>query len=144
ILTNRAKTRGQREGRSLPFSALDDAAGEPDEPAVEPDRFLSDDSSRAGHWVRFPQQWDDLPEERLLAQETLAHIQRVIDALPPSQRAVITLRDFETHLAACQGCRNYLAQMCLTLRALGQLTEAAIPVEGRDELLRTFRGWKRR
>src|SRR5436309_8931515 len=34
ILTNRAKTRGVREGRSLPFSSLD-----PDEPAVEPERF---------------------------------------------------------------------------------------------------------
>ena len=34
ILTNRAKTRGIREGRSLPFSSL-----EADEPAVEADRF---------------------------------------------------------------------------------------------------------
>src|SRR6266550_805632 len=32
ILTNRAKTRGGREARSLPFSAL-----EPDEPAVDAD-----------------------------------------------------------------------------------------------------------
>src|SRR5215217_9103983 len=38
ILTNRAKTRGIREGRSRPFSAL-----EPDEPAVEAERFHGGD-----------------------------------------------------------------------------------------------------
>src|SRR5919197_2825441 len=32
ILTNRAKTRGQRESRSVPFSAI----GDTEEPAVEP------------------------------------------------------------------------------------------------------------
>ena len=39
ILTNVAKTRGQREARSVPFSALGDAEGEPVEPAVAPERF---------------------------------------------------------------------------------------------------------
>ena len=40
ILTNNAKTRGQREGRSVPFSSLADPAAEGDEPAVDPDRFF--------------------------------------------------------------------------------------------------------
>src|SRR6266540_4188846 len=35
ILTNIAKTRGEREGRTVPFSSLG-----PDEPAVDPGRFL--------------------------------------------------------------------------------------------------------
>src|SRR5258707_5351232 len=39
ILTNRAKTRGQRDGRMVPFSSLA-GAGEGGEPAVDPDRFL--------------------------------------------------------------------------------------------------------
>src|SRR3954469_8679436 len=43
ILTNIAKTRGQREGRSLPFSALERPGAEV-EPSVEPDRFV------AGAW----------------------------------------------------------------------------------------------
>src|SRR3712207_5064105 len=34
ILLNRAKTRGQREGRTIPFSALWNPEAEPDEPAV--------------------------------------------------------------------------------------------------------------
>src|SRR5436309_2613742 len=55
ILTNIAKTRGLREGRSVPFSSL--AAD--DEPAVDPDRFRAD-----GHWASPPPSWG--PEERLL------------------------------------------------------------------------------
>src|SRR5512138_3907999 len=39
ILTNTAKTRGVREARSVPFSALVDAETESFEPAVEADRF---------------------------------------------------------------------------------------------------------
>ena len=37
ILTNRAKTRGEREARSVPFSSI----GDSDEPAVDADRFRS-------------------------------------------------------------------------------------------------------
>ena len=36
-----------------------------------------------------------MPEERFLARETLAQVQRAIEALPPSQREVITLRDLD-------------------------------------------------
>jgi RNA polymerase sigma-70 factor (ECF subfamily) len=83
ILANRAKTRAQREGRTIPFSAL----GEGDsEPAVEPDRF------DRGHWAAFPAEW---PEERLLGDETLRVIDAAIESLPTKQRAVITLRDIQ-------------------------------------------------
>src|SRR5438552_2285667 len=40
ILTNSAKTRGQRESRSIPFSSLVDPEAEPFEPAVDTARFL--------------------------------------------------------------------------------------------------------
>ena len=39
ILTNKAKTRAEREGRTVPFSSLGNPDGD-DEPAVDPDRFL--------------------------------------------------------------------------------------------------------
>jgi RNA polymerase sigma-70 factor (ECF subfamily) len=87
ILTNRAKTKGIREGRSLPFSAL-----EPDEPAVGPERFRTGDDRWPGHWAAPP---SGFPEERLLAGETRDVIERTIAALPPTQRAVISLRDIE-------------------------------------------------
>ena len=50
---------------------------------------------------------------------------------------------FDEHLATCTGCRNYLAQMRLTIRSLGQLSEEAIPQQARDELLSAFRNWKK-
>ena len=91
ILTNTAKTRGEREGRSVPFSSL--AEDDPDEPAVDFDRFLGADHRWAGHWASSPRSLADVPEERLLAREARERIDTTIGALPPNQRAVITLRD---------------------------------------------------
>lgn len=88
ILTNTAKTRGVRDQRTIPFSALEPDDGEPG-----PDRFLPDDHDRwPGHWAVLPEPW---PEHRLIGAETSARLQQAIDALPAGQRAVITLRDVE-------------------------------------------------
>jgi RNA polymerase sigma-70 factor, ECF subfamily len=95
ILTNHAKTRAQREGRSLPFSSLPDVDTDITEPAVDPGRFLPADHQWSGHWISFPLDWREIPEERLLSQETRACIDRAIEALPPGQREVILLRDIE-------------------------------------------------
>src|SRR5207248_8547396 len=95
ILANRARSRGVREGRSLPFSALASADDEEtDEPAVPPDRFRTT-APWPGHWVSFPNSWDDVPEQRLLSRETRDHLQAAIAALPAAQRQVIVLRDVE-------------------------------------------------
>lgn len=91
ILTNRAKTRGEREARSVPFSSIGDA----DEPAVDPDRFQGSGDEHPGGWKQFPTPWEGDPEERLLAGEARALILDTIEGLPPNQRAVITLRDIE-------------------------------------------------
>jgi RNA polymerase sigma-70 factor (ECF subfamily) len=91
ILTNRAKTRGERESRSVPFSSI----GEQDEPAVDPDRFRPEGEQYAGGWKELPKPWEGDPEERLLAGEARALILDEIEKLPPNQRAVITLRDIE-------------------------------------------------
>jgi len=92
ILVNTAKTRGQRENRSTPFSSVW-AAGD-DELAVDPDRFFPDDHPLEPRgWSSLPARWDAIPEERLLGNETLARLREAIDALPPSQREVIRLRD---------------------------------------------------
>ena len=91
ILTNRAKTRGERERRSRPFSTLETDAGE-HAPPVEPERFM-DTGQTAGHWITPPGAWDGAPEERLLSAETRGRLRAAVDALPARQRAVITLRD---------------------------------------------------
>jgi len=85
ILTNTASTRAEREGRTVPFSAL-----EGDDPAVDPDRFLGPESRWAGHWASAPR---PLPHQALLAKEVRERVEAAIDALPDGQRLVITLRD---------------------------------------------------
>jgi RNA polymerase sigma-70 factor (ECF subfamily) len=95
ILANRAKTRAQREGRSVPFSSISEFTSEIHETAIEPERFQGPDQRSPGQWVSFPRSWDEIPEERMLAQETMTRIQEAIDALPIGQREVITLRDIE-------------------------------------------------
>ncbi len=92
ILTNIAKSRGERERRSIPFSsAAGSAAGEP---SVDPDRFLPPGDERARGWALGPVPWPG-PEESLLSGETREVILQAIDELPPAQREVITLRDVE-------------------------------------------------
>jgi RNA polymerase sigma-70 factor (ECF subfamily) len=94
ILTNIAKTRAQREGRTLPFSALQRPAVVP-EASVEADRFRApDDHAWPGHWSSRPRDWN-APEERLLGSEVREIVERTIEQLPPAQRAVISLRDVE-------------------------------------------------
>ena len=93
IVTNIAKTRGEREGRSIPFSSVGGREGE-GEAAVDPDRFL--DAGRwAGHWTSAPSRWSELPEEQLVGGETVGVVEAAIAALPEVQRTVITLRDVE-------------------------------------------------
>ncbi len=91
ILTNRAKTRGEREGRTVPFSAL----AEPGEEglSVEPERFSGPNHRWAGHWAAYPERWEAVPERKLLSSEARTRIDDAIAGLPLSQRAVITLRD---------------------------------------------------
>ena len=45
--------------------------------------------------VSYPENWRETPEDRFLSAETRALVQQAIDALPPNQRIVITLRDVE-------------------------------------------------
>jgi RNA polymerase sigma-70 factor (ECF subfamily) len=90
ILTNRAITRAEREGRAVPFSSVGDPG--PDEPAVDPDRFRPEGDRWPGGWKCFP---DPLPEDRLLERETLAVIDSAISELPDRQHLVISMRDIE-------------------------------------------------
>ena len=94
ILTNTAKTRAEREGRTVPLSSLTTAGD--DEPAVDPSRFLDEQHTRwPGHWAAPPTRWNQIPEEALFGHETLAALNDAIAALPETQRSVIELRDIE-------------------------------------------------
>ena len=90
ILVNKAKTRGVREARTVPFSAL---APEGEESVVPEDRFRGADDLWPGHWASPPRPLDTVPEERLLAREARGRIAEALETLPESQRVVVTLRD---------------------------------------------------
>jgi RNA polymerase sigma-70 factor (ECF subfamily) len=90
ILVNKAKTRGMREARTVPFSAL---TVEGDEPAVPEERFRGLDDQWPGHWASPPRPLDTLPEPRLLGREVRQHLVAALETLPDTQRVVVTLRD---------------------------------------------------
>lgn len=155
ILVNRAKTRGAREGRSIPFSALGDTMGDDDDPAIDADRFFPpDDAHHPGHWLTPPRDWDSSPEHWVLTGEVYACLRDVLVTLPPAQRAVITLRDIE-------GCSSGEACHVLGLSETNQRvllhrarTKARAALEGYferarergdggDDLLRVDRGGHR-
>src|SRR5215218_53880 len=92
ILVNKAKTRGVREARSVPFASL---APERDEPAVEPERFRGPQDAFPGHWRAYPGDWGAAPDVALENRETLRVAMRAIAALPLTQQTVIRMRDVE-------------------------------------------------
>jgi RNA polymerase sigma-70 factor, ECF subfamily len=99
ILTNNAKTRAEREARTVPLSAF--APTNDDEAAVDPSRFFDEQHERwPGHWAAPPVRWNELPEEAIFTHETLDLLRAAIDGLPEMQRRVIVLRDIEGWPAA--------------------------------------------
>ena len=81
IAVNRARTRGAREPRTVPFGESVDG------PSVDPDRFLPADHPK------WPGHWAEEPAQIVETAETVAHVREAIERLPAMQRAVITLRD---------------------------------------------------
>lgn len=91
ILVNRARTRGEREGRTTAFSTL--AGSGDDERAVDPDRFVAD-----GRWAGFwstPPSAAPRPESGVLTNELREQLTTAMAALPPAQRTVLDLRDVQ-------------------------------------------------
>jgi RNA polymerase sigma-70 factor, ECF subfamily len=119
---NQARTRGTRDARSLPFSAL----GEDDAPAVEPTAFGSD-----GRWTSAPARLENDPETGLLSAELRGHLVRAIGTLSPDQRAVITLRDL-VGLPANEVCEmlelSEVNQRVLLHRARARVRTALLPL----------------
>jgi anti-sigma factor (TIGR02949 family) len=58
-------------------------------------------------------------------------------ALSPADRA-----RFEEHIAGCDGCRAYLAQLATTRKVLRKLADEPIPTDLQAELLKAFQSWK--
>ena len=88
ILLNVARSRRRRESRLLPFTSLFRRDEPGSGPIVDPDRFNAE-----GRWTSLPDNWEGLPESRLLSREVLGQVGAAIDELPAKLREVIVLRD---------------------------------------------------
>jgi RNA polymerase sigma-70 factor, ECF subfamily len=92
ILVNRARTRGERERRTVPFAALAREEAEGDVAAVDPERFVRSGDA-IGSWAAPPVRWWEDPERALASDEAVRRIEEEIARLPEMQRLVITMRD---------------------------------------------------
>jgi RNA polymerase sigma-70 factor, ECF subfamily len=89
LLVRRART-GRRDRSAVPSSAVEDAGQDSFEGAVDPGRFGAD-----GHWLAPPSAREDMAEDDFLAEAVVARARASVEALPPAQREVVTLRDIE-------------------------------------------------
>jgi RNA polymerase sigma-70 factor (ECF subfamily) len=93
ILLNRARSRGKREHRVVPFAALRERFEERrGEPAVDPERFQDRHGERPGWWAAPPARWAG-PAEQLETAEVRAALLSAVADLPARQREVLVLRD---------------------------------------------------
>ena len=90
ILVNRARTRGAREARTLPWSPLATEEG-----AAVDDWLAGPGGEPASAWssINAPSRWDTAPESVVLSKEVLLELDRALSALPTRQRQVVTMRD---------------------------------------------------
>lgn len=95
ILTNRAKSKGIRERRYVPFPVAPYASDSDLDSPGDLDRLPSSStSSRSGDDWQTTRE-EHTPERLLLSKEGMAHIEQAIRRLPLIQRQMITLRDLE-------------------------------------------------
>jgi RNA polymerase sigma-70 factor (ECF subfamily) len=86
ILVHKAKSRGVREARSVPFASL----------GVAPERSPGRGEAHPGHW----REWSASAVSAVQDRETLRLVLGAIAALPPVQRTVIRMRDVEGYAPA--------------------------------------------
>jgi anti-sigma factor RsiW len=77
-------------------------------------------------------------QPELVCQEIVELVSDYIDGgLSRSQR-----RRFEAHLAECEHCTEYLAQMRETIRLTGRLRVGDLTPQMRDEFAELYRRWR--
>lgn len=95
IAVRRAKARASKDGRSVPFSALE--ATDVDDAAGGDDRLLEAEAPAGAAWAAYT------PEAILATAEATEALQRAVDGLPAGMRAVLVLRDVEG-LSPAEAC----------------------------------------
>ena len=78
-------------------------------------------------------------DEQLSCQELVELVTDYLEgALSAEDR-----RRFDSHLAACDGCRTYLEQLKATVSLTGRLTPEQLDPQAEAALLEAFRDWHR-
>ena len=96
ILVNRARSRGTRERRTVPFALSTDLDTDPFDGAVPADRFRPADAGRLpGWWAVYPQTWPDVAPGTEQDDRLSARLHDALGELSPAQREVVLLRDVE-------------------------------------------------
>jgi predicted anti-sigma-YlaC factor YlaD len=70
---------------------------------------------------------------------------QVVELMTDYLEGVLSSADrarFEEHIAGCDGCRAYLAQLATTRRVLRKLADETVPPDLQAELLKTFKNWR--
>ena len=80
ILTNRARSAGAREVRTLPLGD---------------DEVLQGRFAASGAWSQPPEPWDDAVDARVVADKLAGRVRECLPRLPDAQRQVLVLRDIE-------------------------------------------------
>lgn len=136
IVVNKAKTRAVRDRRVASFSELARSESQDGKGGLDPNRFRSD-----GGWADPPAPWDTMtPERDVAGRQLIVHLQDMIDALPPMQRAALLLRDVEEQdpaevcrmLEVSEGNLRVLLHRART-RLRAQLEALAAPAPPRRE-----------
>jgi anti-sigma factor RsiW len=68
-------------------------------------------------------------------------VELMTDYLEGALSAVERAR-FEDHIAGCDGCRAYLAQLRMARKIVGRLAGEPVPAAVERELLEAFRSWR--
>jgi anti-sigma factor RsiW len=72
--------------------------------------------------------------------------QELVEVITDYLEGALPERDrirFEEHLAICESCREYVAQLERTMEVVGVVREQELDPEVRDGLVAAFRGWAR-
>jgi hypothetical protein len=160
ILVNRARTTGVREARSVPVA---DAG-----PAVDASRFGPSGTWAAPpeHWIEEAENrvdavkltellrggLDGLPARqrevvllRFRSRPAELPCQEVVELVTDYLEGALAAADrrrFESHLAGCRHCAEYLAQIRETVRLAGRITPEDLPPEMSTDLMDLYRRWR--
>jgi len=76
---------------------------------------------------------------RLDRELTCAEVVELVTSYLDRRLRAADAERFEEHVAFCDGCSTYFAQMRATIAATGHVRNDDVPAELRDRLLATFR-----